>query len=197
MAIEPRSAPVVAAYDLHLMVDMSYRDRLGMKGPYFNSGVLALDLKAIRAGRIFDQARRYAITHADRCRMHDQDALNAVLDGNWQVLGWRWNAMNYLSNLMPRKAFIRHFSGYKPWTPKKVGVERRYRRGMARRSGRKPLARALPGRGGRLSHQTYFRSDDVGTGSFLQMLGLMPRRLRQARQPGAPYQRPAGHPIGD
>jgi lipopolysaccharide biosynthesis glycosyltransferase len=126
LAIEPRSAPVVAAYDLHLTVDMSYRDRLDMEGPYFNSGVLALDLKAIRAGGIFDQARRYAIIHADRCRMHDQDALNAVLDGNWQVLDWRWNAMNYLSNLMPEQAFIRHFSGCKPWARKKIGVERRY-----------------------------------------------------------------------
>ena len=126
MAIEPKSAPVAAAYDLHLTVDMSYRGRLDIKGPYFNSGVLALDLKEIRAGGIFDRARRYAITHADRCRMHDQDALNAVLDGNWQVLDWRWNAMNYLSNLMPTQPFIRHFSGYKPWTSKKIGVERRY-----------------------------------------------------------------------
>jgi lipopolysaccharide biosynthesis glycosyltransferase len=126
MGIEPRSAPVAAAYDLHLMADMAYRGRLGMKGPYFNSGVLALDLRAIRAGRIFDQARRYALAHADRCTMHDQDVLNAVLDGNWQVLDWRWNAMNYLSRLMPKEPFIRHFSGYKPWTPKKVGVERRY-----------------------------------------------------------------------
>lgn len=126
MVIEPRSAPVVAAYDLHLTVDGSYRDRLDIRGPYFNSGVLALDLKEIRAGGIFDRARRYAITHADRCQMHDQDALNAVLDGNWQVLDWRWNAMNYLSNLMPRKALIRHFSGYKPWTQKKIGVERHY-----------------------------------------------------------------------
>jgi lipopolysaccharide biosynthesis glycosyltransferase len=58
--------------------------------------------------------------------MHDQDVLNAVLDGNWQVLDWRWNAMNYLSRLMPKKPFIRHFSGYKPWTQRKVGVERRY-----------------------------------------------------------------------
>jgi lipopolysaccharide biosynthesis glycosyltransferase len=126
MAIELRSSPIAAAYDLHLMVDMSYRDRLGIKGPYFNSGILALDLKAIRAGGLFDQARRYAMGNADRCAMHDQDALNAVLDGNWQVLDWRWNAMNYLSNLMPKEPFIRHFSGFKPWTRKKLGVERRY-----------------------------------------------------------------------
>lgn len=126
MALEPRSAPVAAAYDLHLIVEMSYRDRLGMEGAYFNSGVLALDLKAIRSERVFERARRYATTHADRCRMHDQDALNAVLDGNWQVLDWRWNAMNYLSTLMPSEPFIRHFSGYKPWTKRKVGVERRY-----------------------------------------------------------------------
>lgn len=126
LAVEPSSSPVIAAYDLHLTIDGSYRDRLGMKGPYFNSGILVLDLKEIRAQGTFKEARRFAIAESARCAMHDQDALNAVLDGRWQVLDWRWNAMNYLSELLPREPFIRHFAGCKPWTPKKVGVERRF-----------------------------------------------------------------------
>jgi len=126
LATRLTSAPIAAVYDFNLMAQMSYRERLGMTGPYFNSGVLAIDLKAVRTERIFEQAIRYAGENAERCMMHDQDALNAVLDGRWQVLDWRWNVMNYLSELLPRKPFIRHFAGNKPWTAKKTGVEPAY-----------------------------------------------------------------------
>jgi lipopolysaccharide biosynthesis glycosyltransferase len=122
----PKAAPIIAAHDLHTMVDATYRERLNMSGPYFNSGVMVLDLKAIRAERIFAQALRWGLDNPERCQLVDQDALNAVLDGRWQTLDWRWNATNYLSGLMPRQPFIRHFAGNKPWTPKKVGVERRF-----------------------------------------------------------------------
>lgn len=125
-AMEPRTAPIIAAHDLHTMVDATYRERLNISGPYFNSGVLVLDLKAIRAERIFAQALRWGLDNPENCLMVDQDALNAVLDGRWQTLDWRWNATNYLSGVMPKEPFIRHFAGNKPWTQKKVGVERRF-----------------------------------------------------------------------
>jgi lipopolysaccharide biosynthesis glycosyltransferase len=108
------------------MVDATYRERLEISGPYFNSGVMVLDLKAIRTERIFAEALRWGLDNPDRCQMVDQDALNAVLDGRWQTLDWRWNATNYLSGAMPKEPFIRHFAGNKPWTEKKVGVERRF-----------------------------------------------------------------------
>ena len=126
LALKPKAAPIVAAHDLHNMVNMLYRDRLLMSGPYFNSGVMVLDLKAVRAERIFSQALRYAIDYPERCHFVDQDPLNAVLDGRWQTLDWRWNAMNFMSQLMPKQPFIRHFAGYKPWAPKKLGVEQRF-----------------------------------------------------------------------
>jgi lipopolysaccharide biosynthesis glycosyltransferase len=126
LAMAPRSAPIIAAHDLYLMVEMSYRERLGKSGPYFNGGVAVLDLKAVRTEGIFKSALRYAIDHPDRCTMNDQDALNAVVDGRWQTLDWRWNTTNYMSGRLPKEPFIRHFAGNKPWTPKKVGVERRF-----------------------------------------------------------------------
>jgi lipopolysaccharide biosynthesis glycosyltransferase len=126
LAMTPTAAPIIAAHDLYLMVEMSYRDRLGMSGPYFNGGVTVLDLNATRQEGILAAALRYALDHPERCKMNDQDALNAVLDGRWQTLDWRWNAMNYMSGLFPREPFIRHFAGNKPWTAKKVGVERRF-----------------------------------------------------------------------
>ena len=72
------------------------------------------------------EALSYVLDNPERCQLADQDALNAVLDGRWQTLDWRWNATNYMSGLMPKQPFIRHFAGCKPWSPKKVGIERRF-----------------------------------------------------------------------
>jgi lipopolysaccharide biosynthesis glycosyltransferase len=72
--------------------------RLGLSGPqpYFNSGVLLLDLDAWRRERcaqhILDLARRPEI----RLVWPDQDALNRVLAGHWKPLHPRWNCQNSL-----------------------------------------------------------------------------------------------------
>jgi lipopolysaccharide biosynthesis glycosyltransferase len=126
LAMEPEAAPIIAAHDIHIMVDGTYRERLEISAPYFNSGVMILDLKAIRAERIFAQALRWGLDSPERCLLVDQDALNAVLDGRWQTLDWRWNTTNYMSGRLPKEPFIRHFAGNKPWAPKKVGVEKRF-----------------------------------------------------------------------
>jgi lipopolysaccharide biosynthesis glycosyltransferase len=126
LTMEPKAGPVIAAHDLSAAVGGEYRDRLKMTGPYFNGGVAVYDLKAIRAESIFRDALRYALDHPERCLFADQDALNAVLDGRWQTLDWRWNAMNYMGGRWPKQPFIRHFAGNKPWASKKIGVERRF-----------------------------------------------------------------------
>ena len=126
LAMLPKSAPIIAAHDLFLMIDGTYRERLQMSAPYFNSGVMVLDLKAIRAERIFPTALQYALDHPERCPFVDQDPLNAILNGRWQTLDWRWNAVNYMSERLPKQPFIRHFAGSKPWLPKKLGVEPRF-----------------------------------------------------------------------
>jgi lipopolysaccharide biosynthesis glycosyltransferase len=108
------------------MVEGKYRDRLHIAAPYFNSGVMVIDLRVIRAERIFADALRYALDHPERCEFVDQDPLNAVLDGRWQVLDWRWNALTQIRDLMPKEPFIRHFARYKPWARKKAGIEQRF-----------------------------------------------------------------------
>lgn len=122
----PKGAPVIASYDLPQMIDRKYRDRLRMTAPYFNSGVMVLDLKAVRAEHVFADALSYALEHPERCEYVDQDALNAVLDGRWQVLDWRWNALSQMREFMPKDPFIRHFTRYKPWAAKKAGIEERF-----------------------------------------------------------------------
>jgi lipopolysaccharide biosynthesis glycosyltransferase len=126
LALEPKAAPIIAAHDMQLTIEGKYRDRLGISAPYFNSGVMVLDLKAIRAEHVFTDAMRYALDHPERCEFVDQDALNAVIDGRWQVLDWRWNAVTWIRDVMPGEPFLRHFARYKPWAKKKVGIEQRY-----------------------------------------------------------------------
>ena len=127
VAMKPKSAPIIAAYDLPIMEFGKYSERLPMSesSAYLNSGVLVMDLRAIREERVFDGARRVAEEHAALCIYPDQDALNIALDGRWQVLDWRWNTLTYKLHLLPKPPFIRHITGTKPWTPKKGGIERK------------------------------------------------------------------------
>jgi lipopolysaccharide biosynthesis glycosyltransferase len=63
--------------------------------PYFNSGVLVIDLKAWRALDISARCLEFCRAHPT-LGMADQDAANHVLAGNFAPLDTRWNAMSYL-----------------------------------------------------------------------------------------------------
>jgi lipopolysaccharide biosynthesis glycosyltransferase len=94
--------------------------------PYFNSGVLLIDLAAWRRHRIGEQALRY-LADATEIRLFDQDALNAVIAGRWRQLDIVWNVTGYWRKPHRRTgrhqailddARIRHFAGHgKPWDP--------------------------------------------------------------------------------
>ena len=128
VAMKPKSAPIIAAYDLQIMEFGKYSARLPMSAgsPYFNSGVLVMDLRAIREERVLEGARKFAQEHPELCPYPDQDALNVALDGRWQVLDWRWNAVGYKLHMLPKPPFLRHITGDKPWSSGKVGVETRF-----------------------------------------------------------------------
>lgn len=99
---------------------------------YFNSGVLLLDLEAMRRDAITEQIVEYATARATELVWPDQDALNAVLGPGHVHLHPRWNAMNSvltfdeavevfgaerLAEARARPA-LRHFEGpsvNKPW----------------------------------------------------------------------------------
>jgi lipopolysaccharide biosynthesis glycosyltransferase len=99
--------------------------------PYFNSGVLSLDLARWREEEICEQLLRYLASHADTVRWPDQDTLNAVLAGRWGELDPRWNQMPQiweapagaadpfcasLRERVIRDPWIVHFSTWsKPW----------------------------------------------------------------------------------
>lgn len=113
--------------------DKEYTERPELGGdPYFNAGVLLMDLAAIRREALGQVMREYSRKHAPRLRWRDQDALNEVLHARRLPLHPRWNCMNsvvqfstaaeyfaaeQLEEARSRPA-IRHFEGptfSKPW----------------------------------------------------------------------------------
>lgn len=76
---------------------------LGVADPRdtLNSGVLLLDLAALREDRGFDTALAFAAARGEDLPWADQDALNATFDGRWHHLHPRWNAQNSLWTWRP------------------------------------------------------------------------------------------------
>jgi lipopolysaccharide biosynthesis glycosyltransferase len=134
---------------VHAVADYGFRNlgealkgdscaRLGLDGeaPYFNSGVMLMNLERWRSERIPERAFEFARDHPEAMRYTDQDALNAVIQGGWSHLDPRWNVLIgsvdrllELSDADPaekddlRRRLLEHpnvvhFSGpQKPWKP--------------------------------------------------------------------------------
>jgi lipopolysaccharide biosynthesis glycosyltransferase len=127
LAMVPKASPVMATYDLpQLANEVSVYDRLPLArgAGYLQGGVQVFDLKAVRSEGIFKDAICFVLENPETCQFVDQDALNVVLNGRWQVLDWRWNVVHFCVNHMPRPYYIRHITGSKPWASDKVGIEK-------------------------------------------------------------------------
>ncbi|WP_035957692.1 glycosyltransferase family 8 protein [Bryobacter aggregatus] len=99
-------------------------ERLGLAGdaPYFNAGVMLVDLQLWRRMGGGQKALAFAGENWKLARYYDQDALNVVLAGKWKQLDARWQQQPRLARFLDRKssnrndAWIIHFSGrLKPW----------------------------------------------------------------------------------
>jgi lipopolysaccharide biosynthesis glycosyltransferase len=128
------SGSYVAAVTNALMPQHAGRPgRLGLpEGQlYFNSGVLLMNLDAMRRDRCTDALREFAAGRGPELEWPDQDTLNMVLGGRRLALHPRWNYMNSMRWVFALYAFgedeigeaarspaIRHFEGpthNKPW----------------------------------------------------------------------------------
>jgi lipopolysaccharide biosynthesis glycosyltransferase len=112
--------------------------------PYFNAGVLLLDLAAWRRASLTERAIDYAREYGDTIRYADQDALNAVAAGTVHELAPRWNvqlgtasARTTLAHLrsagddpsialraLADRAAVIHFTAFKPWQPQGLRASR-------------------------------------------------------------------------
>jgi lipopolysaccharide biosynthesis glycosyltransferase len=98
--------------------------QLPSAAPYFNSGVLVIDLERWRATEITDRLTTFLRTYGHDTWIADQEAMNAVLAGDWLELDRTWNYITHVSEsflqnpeLEPRDPHIVHFAGReKPWS---------------------------------------------------------------------------------
>lgn len=92
--------------------------------PYFNAGVLVLDLELWRKFSISERATQYLQSYGNETSLADQTALNFAAVGHWLELDRGWNYVTYVAyyfmqqpELEPTDPAIAHFAGKsKPWT---------------------------------------------------------------------------------
>jgi lipopolysaccharide biosynthesis glycosyltransferase len=83
--------------------------------PYFNAGVMLMNLSAWRNQGVTRRSLEYLQQHAHRVYFWDQEALNAVLAGNWAEVESRWNWSPSLGGREEAPTLV-HFTGnLKPW----------------------------------------------------------------------------------
>lgn len=83
--------------------------------PYFNAGVVLMDLDQWRKDRIGAEAIAYVERNRKHLNLFDNDALVAGLTGRWKKVDRRWNVEH---TAPPEEAFINHFiMRNKPWHP--------------------------------------------------------------------------------
>jgi lipopolysaccharide biosynthesis glycosyltransferase len=59
--------------------------------PYFNSGVMVLNLLKWRADHLWEKISEIAQRYQQNLQFHDQDLLNLAVGERWGKIHWRWN----------------------------------------------------------------------------------------------------------
>jgi lipopolysaccharide biosynthesis glycosyltransferase len=123
---------VAAVTNVFMRHESGRTEALGLERPYFNSGVLLLNLAQMRRDGCTEALRERATALSDPHGYPDQDALNLVLGARRVALHPRWNCMNsvmlfpWSEDVFGAEAVaeargrpgIRHFEGpgdNKPW----------------------------------------------------------------------------------
>lgn len=104
--------------------------------PYFNSGVMLINVARWREQSISEKVFSYLRSHGHLLQAGDQDGLNAILHNDWLEIPGRWN-----QQIVPRalrggsdvalpnrvEGGILHFiTGEKPWAPGCEYIERQH-----------------------------------------------------------------------
>lgn len=126
-SIELKQHPLAAVqeplFDRHRLLNL----KVGT--PYFNSGVMLLNLPIWRKLKISERAIEFIKANPEKITFWDQDGLNAILKGNWLKLDYKWNLQSQLfdvpvhyiesssvfKNALKDPAIIHYSSKFKPW----------------------------------------------------------------------------------
>jgi lipopolysaccharide biosynthesis glycosyltransferase len=116
------SSLIAAVEDAAVYKSLKFR-LFGGDIPYFNSGVLMLNLKAFRENRLTECMLDFAQQHKEKITYHDQCVLNYFLQGKWIKLSVKYNLM--ASHLLDPEKYsaeisapvVVHYNSYygKPW----------------------------------------------------------------------------------
>ncbi len=81
----------------HFHLKTQIRNNLGMPEnvPYFNAGVMLINVKKWREDGITEKALEFHSKNPKKIFFLDQDALNAVIWGKWLSLHPKWNVQQY------------------------------------------------------------------------------------------------------
>jgi lipopolysaccharide biosynthesis glycosyltransferase len=123
--------PLAAAYDMIFLMDLKgdalarqfQRSRralgLALDTPYFNAGLMTIDRAAWRAEKLTERVTKALRDEPGRYPFMEQDALNAMLKGNFMALSPRFNFMGdfFLLDLERiLEPIVLHFvNAPKPW----------------------------------------------------------------------------------
>ena len=92
------------------------RDIFDVADPYFNAGIVLIDLKGWREADIIGRMEQAFADGVMQRIYYDQDLLNLVFRNNWLSLPWRWNLIEPRPEHESLDPAILHYTGTrKPW----------------------------------------------------------------------------------
>jgi lipopolysaccharide biosynthesis glycosyltransferase len=83
--------PLGACQEMFYFALVSWKKKLGIKGYYFNAGVMILDLKKLREHKTVERLCKLTFEIGDKVLFADQDIFNVIFDGNFKILPIRFN----------------------------------------------------------------------------------------------------------
>ena len=94
----------IAEYYAGAVWDPAQKDgnrRLGLppETPYFNSGVLMLNMRQCRQDNVMRKALTFMYENSAKLMFPDQDGLNVAMNNNWFPLHPRWNVQSFMFNI--------------------------------------------------------------------------------------------------
>lgn len=98
--------------------DIVWTNLLKLNSPYFNSGVLLMNLNYWRQNDSFNKLVSWVANNPDKCMLPDQNALNVIFDGYVEYLDYTYNYQEAWFNIESTKI---HYSKWN--TIKEIGKD--------------------------------------------------------------------------
>jgi lipopolysaccharide biosynthesis glycosyltransferase len=124
---EPHAPGIKHRRDMNLN-----RDLFDPADPYFNAGLIVIDMEGWRRARIIEKLEKFLADGTMARLYYDQDFLNIIFVNNWLRLDQRWNWVDPRWPHEPLNPFLLHYTGRdKPWNLwSHVAFARTYRHTM-------------------------------------------------------------------